>query len=74
MSAAAILSAAEIYGLIGLVVAAVFLTMGAGRVDASMRGSYAARVLLAPSVILLWPVVLIRWAQLELAGRGADDA
>lgn len=67
MSVADLLDAAEIYGWIGLCVAMVFLTVGIGRVDPSAQGAYAARVLLLPSVALLWPVVVLRWAMIELA-------
>ncbi|MEL6979551.1 MAG: hypothetical protein AAGM38_12845 [Pseudomonadota bacterium] len=74
MTAADFLGAAQIYGWIGLGVAAAFLVFGAGRVDASMRGSYATRALLAPSVILLWPIVAFRWAQLEARGASGGDA
>lgn len=70
MTAADLLTAAQFYGYAGLAVAAVFLTVGVGRVDAGARGAYAARLLLAPSVILLWPVVLVRWAQLERRAGG----
>ena len=76
MSVAELLRAAELYGWIGLGVALVFLTIGIGRVDPSARGAYAARVLLLPSVALLWPIVVFRWAMIELSalsGRG-DDA
>lgn len=62
-----ILIVASGYGSAGLLVAVVFLTIGIGRVDEAARGAYAARALLAPSVILLWPVVLLRWIQLEVA-------
>lgn len=65
-----ILAAAGIYGWIGLVVAAAFLTIGIGRIDPAARGAYAARALLAPGVILLWPIVLYRWIQLERSRRG----
>ena len=67
MNVSELLGAAELYGWIGLGVALVFLTVGIGRVDASARGAYAARVLLLPSVALLWPIVLIRWAMIEIA-------
>lgn len=72
MGVAELLAAAQIYGWIGLAVAIVFLTVGVGRVDESARGAYAARVLLLPSVALLWPVVLLRWAQIELGGAGGE--
>ena len=49
----------------GAVVAIVFLLFGIDRVMASARGAYAFRPLLVPGVILLWPLVLLRWLQLE---------
>lgn len=73
MSAAGFLDAAQLYGWIGLGVALLFLTIGVGRVDPSARGAYAARALLAPSVVLLWPVVLLRWIQLELRGLSKGE-
>lgn len=69
-----VLTAAGYYGWIGLAVAAAFLSIGIGRVDESARGAYAVRALLAPSVILLWPIVLIRWIQLELTKKEEGGA
>lgn len=60
-----IVEAATIYAALGGVVAVVFLVFGIDRIDASARGAYAVRPLLAPGVTLLWPYVLIRWAILE---------
>lgn len=59
---------------IGAFVAFVFLTVGIDRVDENARGSYVFRPLLVPGVILVWPIVLWRWAVLErnrsdLSGR-----
>ena len=74
-----LLGAAEVYGWVGLGVALAFLTIGVGRVDPAARGAYAARVLLLPSVALLWPVVAIRWATIEFSaarsgsGRGGGS-
>jgi hypothetical protein len=55
----------EVYAATGVAVALVFLTVGVGRVDEAASHSYAFRVLLVPGVILLWPLVLIRWSQLS---------
>ncbi len=57
--------AAEIWGWIGLAVAVPFLGFGIDRIDPAARGSYVFRVLVIPGVVLLWPIVLVRWAQLE---------
>lgn len=64
--ATALVAAMEAYGWTGLVVAAGFLLVGIDRIDPSARGSYAFRVAVFPGVVALWPVVLIRWGQLEI--------
>ncbi|MEL6280964.1 MAG: hypothetical protein AAFQ73_14155 [Pseudomonadota bacterium] len=64
-----ILSALEIWGWIGLGVSAAFLLVGIDRIDASARATYAFRPLLIPGIVVLWPIVLIRWIQLETRGR-----
>lgn len=66
--AALILEIARWYAFAGFAVAAVFLVFGIGRVMADARDAYVFRVLLVPGIVLLWPVVLLRWLQLE---RGA---
>lgn len=63
---AELVGAVEIYLYIGVAVAAVFLTVGVGRVDASASGSYFFRAVAFPGVVVLWPVVLLRWLQLEM--------
>ena len=63
--AAMIVNAATIYGAAGLAVAAVFLLWGIDRVDPTASGAHAFRPLLIPGIVLLWPVVLLRWAWLE---------
>jgi hypothetical protein len=50
------------------VIAIVFLLVGIDRVAPAARGAYAFRPMVAPGVVLLWPVVLLRWAWLELRG------
>ena len=55
----------EIYGWIGLAVAGAFLLFGIERVDAGARRAYAFRPLLIPGCIVLWPLVLARWAAAE---------
>lgn len=64
--AMALVEGLEIYFWIGLGVSALFLTVGVDRVVEAARGSYIFRVLLIPGVIVLWPLVLIRWAMLEI--------
>ncbi|HUG63207.1 MAG TPA: hypothetical protein VMP03_15275 [Methylomirabilota bacterium] len=58
-----------IYGGLGLAVAAPFLLVGIDRVDDAARGAYAVRPLLLPGLVMLWPVVAIRWAMLERRRR-----
>ncbi len=72
--AASMLEFLEIYLWIGGAVAALFLTIGVGRVDEPARGAYAFRPLLAPGVIGLWPLVLWRWAAIELKRLGQGSA
>lgn len=67
-----VLYAAEIYCWIGAATAAAFLLVGIDRVDPGARGSYAFRPLLVPGVVVLWPLVLMRWIALERAGRQAQ--
>lgn len=67
--AALIVEAAKGYGVAGLVAAAAFLIFGVGRIDPSARNAYAFRPMLIPGVVLLWPLVLARWAGRERARR-----
>lgn len=53
---------------IGCLTALVFLTYGIDRVVEDARDVYLFRVLIAPGVILLWPIVLWRWRQKEQGG------
>lgn len=57
------------WGGIGALVAAAFL-LGGGieRVEPAARGAYAVRPLLVPGIMLLWPLVLWRWAALARGG------
>lgn len=71
--AAALVTVAEAWALVGLAVAAVFLLWGIDRIDPAAHGSIAFRPLLVPGIVLLWPLVLWRWRVLarapETAGR-----
>ena len=60
-----ILRAVIVYGAVGSVLAAAFLLWGIDRVDAAANGAYAFRPLLIPGIVLLWPVVAVRWIVLE---------
>ena len=63
--AATLILIVQIYAGIGALVATVFLTVGMGRVEENARGAYIFRPLLIPGVLLIWPIVLLRWWQLE---------
>ena len=63
--AAGLIWFAKAYAAVGAVAAAAFLMFGIDRVDASAKGSYAFRPLLVPGTIILWPLVIWRWYQLE---------
>ena len=65
----ALISFAQIYAVFGGAVAVAFLFFGIDRVDPAARGSYAFRPLLIPGIVLLWPLVLARWAMLEREER-----
>ncbi|MEM6374169.1 MAG: hypothetical protein AAF727_15535 [Pseudomonadota bacterium] len=56
--------------IIGALVAAVFLTIGMDRIDEDARGAYIFRPLLIPGVLLIWPLVLWRWWQIETETAG----
>lgn len=54
---------------LGLAVAVAFLTIGIDRVDPAARGAYAVRPLLVPGIVLLWPMVILRWRSLATGAR-----
>ncbi len=60
---------ATAYGAAGLVLALAFLLWGIDRIDPTAAGAYAFRPLLLPGLVLLWPLVAIRWATLARRGR-----
>ncbi len=64
----------QIYTAIGAVLALGFLVIGIDRIDPDARGSYAFRPVLLPGLVILWPVVLLRWLELERAQRVVSDA
>ena len=45
--------------------ALLFLLIGIDRIDEDARGTFVFRPLLVPAILLLWPLVLYRWALLE---------
>lgn len=68
--AEAIVMSVQAWGIIGALVAAVFLTIGIDRVDEDARGAYIFRPLLIPGVMLIWPLVLWRWWRIESQRAG----
>ncbi|MEM8577067.1 MAG: hypothetical protein AAGF60_04380 [Pseudomonadota bacterium] len=63
--AALLLTLMEIWLWTGAAVALVFLTWGIDRIDPDARGAYVFRPLMVPAILMLWPLVLWRWARLE---------
>lgn len=64
-----LLYALALYVLIGLVIAAAFVTVGLPQVlPHSMTATVGARILFIPGATALWPCVLTRWLQ----ARGAS--
>lgn len=61
----ALLTLAGVYLWIGVAVAVVFLAWGVDRIDDSARGAYLFRILAAPGVVGLWPLVLACWIARE---------
>ena len=61
----AIVFGVQIWGGIGLFVAALFLFIGIDRIDEDAQGAYVFRPLLIPGIMLIWPLVLWRWWQIE---------
>ncbi len=62
---------AQIYCVIGFFVAIVFITIGLGRVELAARKAYLFRLQILPGLILLWPIVIVRWVALERSGEKA---
>ena len=53
------------WGVVGALVALVFLTIGLDRIDEDARHAYVFRPLLIPGILMIWPLVLWRWWQIE---------
>ncbi|WP_299154859.1 hypothetical protein [uncultured Tateyamaria sp.] len=63
--AQALVMGMQTWGIIGALVALVFISIGIDRIDEDARGAYIFRPLLIPGVLLIWPIVLWRWWQIE---------
>jgi hypothetical protein len=58
----------EIYIALGVACAVPFVTIGVQRVDAAAAGSsWGFRLLILPGTVLLWPLLLFRWASGSVA-------
>jgi hypothetical protein len=68
--ASVLVAALKAYAAVGAGVSVLFLTVGIDRCAPAARGAYAFRPLLAPGIVLLWPLVLARWAAITAARRG----
>ena len=68
MSAQSVIALVEAWIWVGAAVAVLFLTLGVDRIDEDAQGAYVFRLLLVPGVLLIWPLVLWRWARLEMGG------
>lgn len=64
-TAQAIVFGVQVWGAFGIAVALIFLFVGIDRVDEDARGAYIFRPLLVPGILLIWPLVLWRWWQIE---------
>ena len=64
-----ILLIVKIWGGIGGLTAVAFLTFGMDQIDEDAQGAYVFRPLIVPGILLIWPMVLWRWAVLA---RGRD--
>lgn len=54
----------EAYALVGIVFAAVFVSVGVQKLDSEARGSSVGfRLLLIPGVAAFWPMLLARWSR-----------
>jgi hypothetical protein len=62
--AALIIDAVLVYAACGAVLALAFLLWGLDRIDPAAAGAYAFRPLLIPGLVLLWPLVALRWRAL----------
>lgn len=61
MAANLLVSGLGLYGLIGLIVALIYMFGGAGRIDPAAKGTgmpLPVRLMIMPGVIGLWPLML----------------
>jgi hypothetical protein len=70
VTAALLVTIAELYALVGALFALAFLVFGLDRIDPRARGAYAFRPLLVPGLVLLWPLALARWIAISRSPSG----
>lgn len=66
--AADLILLAQVYIGFGAATALAFLGFGIDRIDENARGVWVFRPFLIPGILLIWPLVAVRWWQLERAG------
>ena len=59
--AGGLVAAVQVYLALGGAFALAFLLFGVQRVDENASGSWAFRIVIAPGVTILWPLLLARW-------------
>jgi hypothetical protein len=61
---------AAVYGLLGLLFAIPFVSIGIGKIDSRAQGAgLGFRLLVLPGVAALWPLLLFRWLGNRNAGN-----
>lgn len=63
----------QVWGIIGALVALVFLTIGLERIDEDADGAFVFRPLLIPGILMIWPLVLWRWWRIEIQSDAWAD-
>ena len=67
--AQSIVGAIGTYLVIGVAIATAFLTLGLRRLDPiAAAGPVRFKLMIAPGIVALWPIMIMLWA----SGRGAD--
>ncbi len=62
MMVSILLIVAELYLIAGILFAILSLSKGIKKVDAAAHGSgWGFRLVILPGIIVLWPVLLIKW-------------
>lgn len=67
-----LLMVCSLYLYAGAAVAVVFLLFGVGKLDENAQDAWVFRPLLIPGVLLIWPLVIWRWAVLRRGEQKLD--